>query len=164
QALRILVALIVLGNKKKLLKNQGLDLPKRKKPFKGKEGSRSAKAKKSTIPSEIAQWYDDFNSNEVRIVYKGRRRSIFKNVAITKPKKPKSRSKHLAPTTPRIGSTCTTVVVQTKRPPPVTNSILGLAAVTTWQKILNKEFGMKSSKENVRGSSNVRMKDKRKML
>ncbi|GJW34798.1 hypothetical protein Tco_0057718 [Tanacetum coccineum] len=56
------------------------------------------------------------------------------------------------------------VVVQTKRPPPVTNSVLGLAAVTTWQQILNKEFGMKSSKENVRGSSNVGMKGKRKML
>ncbi|GJR26869.1 hypothetical protein Tco_1103101 [Tanacetum coccineum] len=53
---------------------------------------------------------------------------------------------------------------QTKRPPPVTSSVLGLAAVTTWQQILNKEFGMKSSKENVGGSSNVRMKGKRKML
>ncbi|GJW84062.1 hypothetical protein Tco_0157207 [Tanacetum coccineum] len=101
---------------------------------------------------------------EVRTVYKGRRGSSFSNAAITKPKKPKSRSKHLAPTTPRTGSTCTTVVVQTKRPPPVTNSVLGLAAVTTWQQILNKEFGMKSSKENVGGSSNVRMKGKRKML
>nr|GEW35402.1 hypothetical protein [Tanacetum cinerariifolium] len=37
-------------------------------------------------------------------------------------------------------------------------------AVTTWQQILNKEFGMKSSKENVGGSSNVRMQGKRKML
>ncbi|GKB68937.1 hypothetical protein Tco_0930349 [Tanacetum coccineum] len=37
-------------------------------------------------------------------------------------------------------------------------------AITSWQQILNKEFGMKSSKENVRGSSNVRMKGKRKML
>ncbi|GKB50795.1 hypothetical protein Tco_0901548 [Tanacetum coccineum] len=71
-----------------------------------KQGSRSAKAKKTTISSEIAQWYDDFSSDEVRTVYK---------------------------------------------------------AVTTWQQILNKEFGMKSSKENVGGSSNVRMKGKRKM-
>ncbi|GKD28995.1 hypothetical protein Tco_1239773 [Tanacetum coccineum] len=53
---------------------------------------------------------------------------------------------------------------QTKRPPPVKNFVLGLAAVTTWQQILNKEFGMKSSKENVGGSSNVRMKGKRKLL
>ncbi|GKE36801.1 hypothetical protein Tco_1460206 [Tanacetum coccineum] len=104
------------------------------------------------------------SKDEVRIVYKGRRGSSFSNAAITKPKKPKSRSKHLAPTTPRTGSTCTTVIVQTKRLPPVTNSVLGLAAVTTWQQILNKEFGMKSSKENVEGSSNVRMKGKRKML
>ncbi|GJV42949.1 hypothetical protein Tco_1427485 [Tanacetum coccineum] len=37
-------------------------------------------------------------------------------------------------------------------------------SVTTWQQILNKEFGMKRSKENVGGSSNVRMKGKRKML
>nr|GEW26728.1 hypothetical protein [Tanacetum cinerariifolium] len=54
--------------------------------------------------------------------------------------------------------------VQTKRPPPVTNPVLGLATVTTWKQILNKEFGMKSSKENVGGSSNVRMQGKRKML
>ncbi|GJU15743.1 hypothetical protein Tco_1143709 [Tanacetum coccineum] len=54
--------------------------------------------------------------------------------------------------------------VQTKRPPPVTNSVLGLSAVTTWQQILNKEFGLKSSKENVGGSSNVRIKGKRIML
>ncbi|GJS50945.1 hypothetical protein Tco_0624307 [Tanacetum coccineum] len=75
----------------------------------------SAKAKKTTIPSEIAQWYDDFSSDEVRTIYK------------------------------------------------VTNSVLGLASVTTWQQILNKEFRMKSSIENVRGSSNVKMKGKRKM-
>ncbi|GKB26667.1 hypothetical protein Tco_0866068 [Tanacetum coccineum] len=81
-----------------------------------KQGSRSAKAKKATIPTEIAQWYDDFSSDEVRTVYK------------------------------------------------VTNSVLGLAAVITWQQILNKEFGMRSSKENVGRSSNVRMKGKRKML
>ncbi|GJT14136.1 hypothetical protein Tco_0861178 [Tanacetum coccineum] len=62
-------------------------------------------------------------------------------------KKSNSRSKHLAPTTPRTGSTCTTVVVQTKSPPPVTNSVLGLTAVTAWQQIMNKEFGMKSSKK-----------------
>ncbi|GJX79903.1 hypothetical protein Tco_0328052 [Tanacetum coccineum] len=37
-------------------------------------------------------------------------------------------------------------------------------SVTTWKQILNKEFRMKSSKENVRGSSNVRMKGKRNML
>ncbi|GJV88856.1 hypothetical protein Tco_1532794 [Tanacetum coccineum] len=53
---------------------------------------------------------------------------------------------------------------QTKRPPLVTNSVLSLAIVTTWQQILNKEFGMKSSKANVGGSSNVRMKGKRMML
>ncbi|GJS53999.1 hypothetical protein Tco_0627361 [Tanacetum coccineum] len=126
---------------KKLLKNQGLDLPKRKKALKINKGQ-----------------------DEARTIYKGRRGSSFRNAAITKPKKTKSRSKHLAPTTLRTGSTCTTVVVQTKRPPPVTNSILGLAAVTTWQQILNKEFGKKRSKENVGGSSNLRMKGKRKML
>ncbi|GJS24748.1 hypothetical protein Tco_0453380 [Tanacetum coccineum] len=62
------------------------------------------------------------------------------------------------------GSTCTTLVVPTKRPPPVTNCVLGIAAVTTWQRILNKEFGIISSKEDVGGSSNVRSKGKRKML
>ncbi|GKE13478.1 hypothetical protein Tco_1417029 [Tanacetum coccineum] len=49
-----------------------------------KQGSRSAKAKKTTISSEIAQWYDDFSSDEVRTVYKGRRGSSFRNAAITK--------------------------------------------------------------------------------
>ncbi|GKE03321.1 retrovirus-related pol polyprotein from transposon TNT 1-94 [Tanacetum coccineum] len=143
---------------KKLLKvNQGLDLPKQKKAFDGKQGSSSAKAKKATIPSEIVQWYDDLSSNEQMTVYKGRPGSSSKNAAITKSEKPKPRSKHLAP---RTGSTCTTLVVPTKRPP----CVLGLAAVTTWQQILNKEFGIKRSKEDVGGSSNVRRKGKRKML
>ncbi|GJX61696.1 hypothetical protein Tco_0294596 [Tanacetum coccineum] len=66
-------------------------------------------AKKPTIPSEIVQWYDDYQ----RTICKGRRGSSFRNAAITKPEKPKSRSKHLAPTT-RIGSNCTTLVVPTK--------------------------------------------------
>nr|GEU87517.1 hypothetical protein [Tanacetum cinerariifolium] len=101
--------------------------------------------------------------DDQRTIYKGRRWSSIRNAAITKPVKPKSRSKHLAPTT-RTRSTCTTLVVPTKRPPPVMNSVLGLAAVTTWQRILNKEFGIISSKEDVGGSSNVRSKGKRKML
>ncbi|GJS02546.1 hypothetical protein Tco_0319054 [Tanacetum coccineum] len=99
----------------------------------------------------------------LKAVYKGRRGSSFRNAAIIKPEKPKSRSKHLAPTT-RIWATCTTLVVPTKRPPLVTNCVLGLAVVTTWQRILNKEFGIISSKEDVGGSSNVKSKGKRKML
>ncbi|GJV62752.1 hypothetical protein Tco_1473580, partial [Tanacetum coccineum] len=94
-----------------------------------------------------------------RTIYKGRRGSSFRNAAITKPKKPKSRSKHLTPIT-RTWSTCTNLVVPTKRPPTVTNYVLGLAAVTTWQRILNKEFGIISLKEDVGGSSNVRSKGK----
>ncbi|GJU97149.1 hypothetical protein Tco_1326420 [Tanacetum coccineum] len=125
--------------------------------------SSSAEAKKATIPSEIVRWYDDLCSDDQRTIYKGRRWSSFRNAAMTKPKKPKSRSKHHAPTI-RIGSTCTTLVVPTKRPPPVTNCVLSLAAVTTWQRILNKELGIISSKEDVGGSSNVRSKGKRKML
>ncbi|GJZ93837.1 hypothetical protein Tco_0666040 [Tanacetum coccineum] len=62
------------------------------------------------------------------------------------------------------GSTCTTLVVPTKKPPLVTNCVLGLAVVTTWQRILNKQFGIICSKEDVGGSSNVRSKGKRKML
>ncbi|GJZ01263.1 hypothetical protein Tco_0519224 [Tanacetum coccineum] len=100
----------------------------------------STKAKKATIPSEIVQWYDDLSSDEQRTVYKGRLGSSSKNAAITKLRKLKS------------------------RPPPVTNCILGLAVVTTWQQILNKEFGIKRSKEDVRGSLYVRRKGKRKMM
>ncbi|GJY06057.1 hypothetical protein Tco_0373111 [Tanacetum coccineum] len=96
-------------------------------------------------------------------IYKGRRGSSFRNATITKLENLKSRSKHLAPTT-RTGSTCTTLVVPTKRLPLVTNCVLGLAAITTWQRILNKQFGIISSKEDVGGSSNVRSKGKRKML
>ncbi|GKB87325.1 hypothetical protein Tco_0959597 [Tanacetum coccineum] len=130
--------------------------------------SSSAEAKKATIPSEIIQWYDDLCSDDLcsddqRTIYKGRRGSSFRNAAMKKPEKPKSRSKHLAPTT-RTGSTYTTLVVPIKRPPPVTNCVLGLAVVTTWQRILNKDFGIISSKEDVGGSSNVRSKGKRKML
>ncbi|GKD08034.1 hypothetical protein Tco_1187719 [Tanacetum coccineum] len=88
---------------------------------------------------KLLKWYDDLSSDEQRTVYKGRRGSGFRNAAITKPEKPKSRSKHLAPTTPRT-------------------------AVTTWQQILNNEFGIKRSKEGVGGSSNLRRKCKRKMM
>ncbi|GJR17037.1 hypothetical protein Tco_0965564 [Tanacetum coccineum] len=134
-----------------------------KKAFYGKQGSSSAEAKQATIPSEIVQWYDDLSSGDQRTIYKGRQGSSFRNAAITKLEKPKSRSKHLAPTS-RTWSTCTTLVVPTKRPPPMMNCVLGLAGVTTWQQILNKEFRIISSKEDVGGSSNVRSKGKRKML
>ncbi|GKB06715.1 hypothetical protein Tco_0834948 [Tanacetum coccineum] len=77
---------------------------------------------------------------EHRTVCKGRPGSSSRNAAITKPKKPKSRSKDLAPTIPRTGSTSTTLLVLTKRPPPMMNYALGLAAVKTWQQILNMEF------------------------
>ncbi|GJW58539.1 retrovirus-related pol polyprotein from transposon TNT 1-94 [Tanacetum coccineum] len=121
--------------------------------------SSSAKAKKATIPAEIVQWYDDLSSYKQKTIYKGRQGSSFRNAAITKPEKPKSRSKHLAPSTPRTGSTCKALVVPLKRPPPVTNFISGLATVTTWQQILNKDFGIIRSNEDVGGSSNVRGKD-----
>ncbi|GJV06510.1 hypothetical protein Tco_1344166 [Tanacetum coccineum] len=124
-----------------------------------KSSSEDTYAKKPTIPSEIVQWYDDYQ----RIVYKGRRGSSIRNATITKTKKPNSRSKHLAPIT-RTGSTCTTLVVPTKRPPPMKNCVLGLAAVITWQRILNKEFRIISSKQDAGGSSNVRSKGKRKMM
>nr|GEV97364.1 hypothetical protein [Tanacetum cinerariifolium] len=119
---------------------------------------------KMVIEREIVQWYDDLSSDEQRTIYKGRPGSSFRNAAITKPDKPKSRSNHLTPTTPRIGSTCITLIVPTKMSPSVTSCILGLVAVTTWQQILNKEFGIKRSKEDVGGSSDVRRKCKRKML
>ncbi|GJW72024.1 hypothetical protein Tco_0128941 [Tanacetum coccineum] len=134
----------------------------KKKAFDGKQRSSFAKAKKAIISSEIAQWYDDLSSDEQRTVYKGRPGSSSRNATITKHDKPKSRSKHLAPTKPRTWSTCTTLVVPTKMSPLVINCILGLVAVTTWQQILNKEFGIKRSKEDAGGSSNVRRKGKGK--
>ncbi|GJU96507.1 hypothetical protein Tco_1321263 [Tanacetum coccineum] len=120
--------------------------------------------KKATISSEIVQLYDDLSSDEQRTVYKGRAWSSSRNAAITKPDNPKSSSKHLAPTIPRTGLTYTTLVVPTKRPPLVTNCVFGLVAVTTWKQILNKEFGIKRSKKDVGGSSDVRRKGKRKLL
>ncbi|GJV23086.1 hypothetical protein Tco_1375781 [Tanacetum coccineum] len=104
------------------------------------------------------------SKDEQRTIYKGRPGSSTGNAAIIKLDKPKSRLKHLAPTTPRTGSTCTTLIVPTKMPPPVTNFFLGLVVVTTWQQILNKEFGIKRSKEDVDRSSDVRRKGERKML
>ncbi|GJU04935.1 hypothetical protein Tco_1121365 [Tanacetum coccineum] len=119
------------------------------KASKRKPWSRSTKRKKKDL---------------MRTVYKGRAGSSSRNAAIIKPDKHKSSSKHLAPTIPRIGSTCKTFVVPTKMPPPVTNCVLSLVAVTTWQQIMNKEFRIKKSKEDVGGSSDVRRKGKRKML
>ncbi|GKB53665.1 hypothetical protein Tco_0904418 [Tanacetum coccineum] len=75
-----------------------------------------------------------------------------------------SPKKHKLQVQERETSAINRAFFQTKRPPSVTNSVLGLATVTTWKQILNKEFGMKRSKENIGGSSNVRMKGKRKML
>ncbi|GKA21294.1 hypothetical protein Tco_0701283 [Tanacetum coccineum] len=95
---------------------------------------------------KIVQWYDDLSSDEQRTVYKGRVGSSSRNAAITKLDKPKSNLKHLAPTIPRTWSTYTTLIVPTKRPPLVTNCVLGLVAVTTWQQIMNREFGIKRSK------------------
>ncbi|GKC05097.1 hypothetical protein Tco_0996707 [Tanacetum coccineum] len=97
----------------------------------------------------LLKWYDDLSSDEQRTVYKGRLETSSRNTSITKPEKPKSRSKHLAPTTPRIGSTSTTLLVPAKRSPPVMNCALGLIAVKTWQQILNKEFRIKKDKEDV---------------
>ncbi|GJT82350.1 hypothetical protein Tco_1056692 [Tanacetum coccineum] len=105
-----------------------------------------------------------WEQNEQRTIYKGKAGSSSRNAAIIKPDKHKSSSKHLAPTIPRTGSTCKTFVVLTKRLPPVTNCVLSLVAVTTWQQILNKEFRIKKFKEDVGGSSDVRRKGKRKML
>nr|GEX49662.1 hypothetical protein [Tanacetum cinerariifolium] len=65
-------ALIVLGNKKMLLKNQGLDLPKRKKNLLKVNKGQGLQKQQTTIPSEIVQWYDDLSSDEeVRTVYEG---------------------------------------------------------------------------------------------
>nr|GEW07854.1 hypothetical protein [Tanacetum cinerariifolium] len=118
---------------------------------------------KIVMERDILQWYDDLSSDEQRTVSKGRSRSSSRNATITKPEKPKLRSKHLAPTTPRTGSTSTTLLVLTKRPPLVTNYALGLAAVKTWQQIMNKEFRIKKAKDDVGGSSDVRRKGKRKI-
>ncbi|GJV99351.1 hypothetical protein Tco_1554603 [Tanacetum coccineum] len=113
---------------------------------------------------KVLKWYDDLCLDEQRTVYNGRAGSSSRNATTTKREKPKSSSKHLAPTTPRTGSTSTTLFVPIKRPPPVTNYALGLAAVKTWQQIPNKKFGIKKAKEDVGGSSDVRRKGKRKML
>nr|GEV96653.1 ribonuclease H-like domain-containing protein [Tanacetum cinerariifolium] len=91
-ALKIRVALILLGTKK---------------ASKGKPGSRSTKGKKKAFDG----------SHDQRTVYKGRAGTSSRNAAFTKPDKPKSSLKHLAPTIPRTWSTCTTLVVPTKRPP-----------------------------------------------
>ncbi|GKA92928.1 hypothetical protein Tco_0814853, partial [Tanacetum coccineum] len=116
-----------------------------KKASKGKPGSRSTQAEKKSFDGKQGS-------------------SSAKAKKATIPLEIVQWSKHLAPTTPRTGSTCITLVVPTKRQPPVTNCVLGLAAVTTWQQILNKEFRIKKAKENVGGSSDVRRKGKRKML
>ncbi|GJR50870.1 zf-CCHC domain-containing protein [Tanacetum coccineum] len=91
---------------------------------------------------KLVKWYDDLSSDEQRTIYKGRPVSSSTSATTTKLEKPKSRSrsnhlpvkklsssKHLAPKTPRTGSTSTTLLVITKRPPAMRNCALGLAAV-----------------------------------
>ncbi|GJX73009.1 hypothetical protein Tco_0311604 [Tanacetum coccineum] len=80
-------------------------------------------AKKNTIPSEIVQWYDDYQGLFIK-VDEGQALEMQQSQNLKNPNQ----------------------------------------AVTTWQRILNKEFGIISSKEDVGGSLNVRSKGKRKML
>ncbi|GJY61413.1 hypothetical protein Tco_0462070, partial [Tanacetum coccineum] len=62
--------------KKILDVNQGLDLPKRKKDFDGKQGSSSAKAKKATIPSEIVQLSKEDVEGSSDVRRKGKRKML----------------------------------------------------------------------------------------
>ncbi|GJW59077.1 hypothetical protein Tco_0105808 [Tanacetum coccineum] len=57
-----------------------------------------------------------------------------------------------------------TLLVSTKRPPPIRNCILGLSVVRNWGLILNKEFGIRKPKEDVGSSADVAKKGKRKMV
>ncbi|GJT40758.1 hypothetical protein Tco_0940623 [Tanacetum coccineum] len=55
-------------------------------------------------------------------------------------------------------------VVDAKRPPPVRNCILGLASLRTWQKIMQKDFGIKNANQHVAASQEGTSKGKRKMV
>ncbi|GJU25300.1 hypothetical protein Tco_1163921 [Tanacetum coccineum] len=57
-----------------------------------------------------------------------------------------------------------TLLVPSKRPPPIRNCILGLAAVSTYTKILNKEFGIGKPKDDVATTNDVASKGKKKMV
>ncbi|GJZ98555.1 hypothetical protein Tco_0671008 [Tanacetum coccineum] len=57
-----------------------------------------------------------------------------------------------------------TLLVPSKSPPPIRNCILGLAKVSTYTKILNKEFGIGKPKDDVATIKDVASKRKRKMV
>ncbi|GKB07544.1 hypothetical protein Tco_0835828 [Tanacetum coccineum] len=102
-------------------------------PFQVSTDDTLKSSSEDTCSSDSTCEHKKASKDEQRTVYKGRPGLSSRNAAITKAEKPKSRSKHLAPTTPRIGSTSTTLLVPTKRPPLVTNCALGFASVKTWQ-------------------------------
>ncbi|GJT43464.1 hypothetical protein Tco_0952179 [Tanacetum coccineum] len=54
--------------------------------------------------------------------------------------------------------------IDAKRPPLVRNYILGLASLRTWQQIMQKDFGIKSSNKHVAASQEGTSKGKRKMV
>ncbi|GJX36802.1 transposase, MuDR, MULE transposase domain protein [Tanacetum coccineum] len=54
--------------------------------------------------------------------------------------------------------------VDAKRPPPVRNCILGLASLTTWQQIMQKDFVIKNANQHVAASQEGTSKGKRKMV
>ncbi|GKC29734.1 hypothetical protein Tco_1037028 [Tanacetum coccineum] len=57
-----------------------------------------------------------------------------------------------------------TLLVATKRPPPMRNYALGIVVAKTWKQILNKKFGIKKYKGDVEATKDVTKKGKRKMV
>nr|GEY23935.1 hypothetical protein [Tanacetum cinerariifolium] len=57
-----------------------------------------------------------------------------------------------------------TLIVPTKRPHPIRNCILRLASMSTYAKILYKDFGIRNPKDDVAASADVSMKGNMKIV
>ncbi|GJT50326.1 hypothetical protein Tco_0976483 [Tanacetum coccineum] len=132
----------------------------------------------SSSKTEMCKWYlstssdedsttnEDSSSDDYMTVFKGKTGSS-SNLSKAKTR---SSSKHLT-TSARskkvyVGASAwsKTLLIPTKRPPLIRSCILGLVAVSTYAKILNKEFGIRKTKDDVAASVDVARKGKRKMV
>ncbi|GJZ58228.1 hypothetical protein Tco_0613722 [Tanacetum coccineum] len=120
----------------------------------------------STSSDEDSTTNEDSSSDDHNTIFNG------KTWSSSKYSKAKTRSsfKHLTASARSkktdVGASAgsKTLLVPSKSPPPIRNCILGLAKVSTYTKILNKEFGIGKPKDDVATIKDVASKRKRKMV
>ncbi|GJV51246.1 hypothetical protein Tco_1446987 [Tanacetum coccineum] len=165
------------GNLEKRIQNVENVLYKGKKQMLMEKGKKETNEFLSKLSSdEDSTTNEDSSFDDHMIVFKGKTGSSSKlSKAKTRSSsksilaKKATRSKHLIASEGSKkayvrASARSKTLLPTKRPPLTRNFILGLAAVSTYAKILNKEFGIRNPKDDVAASADVARKEKKKMV